>query len=672
MARFASTIDNQPIYATRALNDKDGNQIDTTYAKLTDIPNVPVQDVTVDGTSVVNGQGVAEITTPTFTQVQADWTEADSSEPSYIAHKPNLATVATSGSYTDLSNTPSIPTATSDLQNDSGFITSSDIPVTDVEVDGVSVVSGGVASITLPSVPVTDVTVNGTSVVSSGTAAVTVPTATSDLTNDSGFITASDIPAQVQSDWNETDNTDPAYIQNKPTIPAAQVNADWNSSSGVSEILNKPTLAAVATSGDYSDLSNTPSIPTATSDLTNDSGYITLSDVPAQVQSDWTESDNTDPAYIANKPNLAAVATSGSYTDLSNTPTINNVPAVTSSDDDKVLKASYSGGVGSYSWETETGTTYSAGTGIDITSNTISVENPLPASTSSDVDKVLKVDSQGDAAWTSESAVNLVAGSNITITQSGNNLTISSTGGGGGGGGVNADWDETDPLEPSYIENKPTPKTLTAGANISISEGQGTLTISASVPQVPVQDVTVDGTSVVSNGVAAITTPTVDQTYDGTSTNAQSGVAVAEGLSAKADVFDVGSGLNLDTTGSLPVIKFDTPTQYSTYTDVVASKAHTSVSAQFTAIVLGPFVTLSGHYDPMAVISISSNADTLLCTLKDGFKPVMDTYVTNYPGDGSIPYGGLHIAPNGNVYVHQNGTTNSQNRYFSITYIRQM
>lgn len=45
----------------------------------------------------------------------------------------------------------------------------------------------------------------------------------------------------VQSDWNENDNTSLAYIQNKPTIPAAQVNADWNSNSGVSEILNKPS-----------------------------------------------------------------------------------------------------------------------------------------------------------------------------------------------------------------------------------------------------------------------------------------------------------------------------------------------------------------------------------------------------------------------------------------------
>ena len=47
---------------------------------------------------------------------------------------------------------------------------------------------------------------------------------------------------------------------NKPTIPAAQVNSDWNSSSGVSQILNKPTLATVATSGDYTDLTNKPTV----------------------------------------------------------------------------------------------------------------------------------------------------------------------------------------------------------------------------------------------------------------------------------------------------------------------------------------------------------------------------------------------------------------------------
>ena len=38
--------------------------------------------------------------------VQADWTETDSSDDAYILHKPNLATVATSGAYSDLTGTP--------------------------------------------------------------------------------------------------------------------------------------------------------------------------------------------------------------------------------------------------------------------------------------------------------------------------------------------------------------------------------------------------------------------------------------------------------------------------------------------------------------------------------------------------------------------------------------
>lgn len=50
-------------------------------------------------------------------------------------------------------------------------------------------------------------------------------------------------------------------LSDKPSIPAAQVNSDWNANSGVAQILNKPSLSAVATSGEYNDLSNKPSIP---------------------------------------------------------------------------------------------------------------------------------------------------------------------------------------------------------------------------------------------------------------------------------------------------------------------------------------------------------------------------------------------------------------------------
>lgn len=39
------------------------------------------------------------------------------------------------------------------------------------------------------------------------------------------------------------------------------VNADWNAESGDAQILNKPTLATVATSGSYNDLTNKPTIP---------------------------------------------------------------------------------------------------------------------------------------------------------------------------------------------------------------------------------------------------------------------------------------------------------------------------------------------------------------------------------------------------------------------------
>lgn len=45
--------------------------------------------------------------------------------------------------------------------------------------------------------------------------------------------------AQVNSDWNSVSGV--SEILNKPTIPAAQVNSDWNAVSGVAEILNKPT-----------------------------------------------------------------------------------------------------------------------------------------------------------------------------------------------------------------------------------------------------------------------------------------------------------------------------------------------------------------------------------------------------------------------------------------------
>lgn len=53
------------------------------------------------------------------------------------------------------------------------------------------------------------------------------------------------------------------------------IGAGTSSFSGnYNDLSNKPTLATVATSGNYNDLSNKPSIPSKTSDLTNDSNYV--------------------------------------------------------------------------------------------------------------------------------------------------------------------------------------------------------------------------------------------------------------------------------------------------------------------------------------------------------------------------------------------------------------
>lgn len=97
-----------------------------------------------------------------------------------------------------------------------------------------------------------------------------------------------EIPAQEQSDWEEADSTKKSFIKNKPTIPEAQVNSDWNSETGVSRILNKPILARVATSGSYNDLSDTP-------------------EIPEQVQADWNQSDSSASDYIKNKPSFAGI-----------------------------------------------------------------------------------------------------------------------------------------------------------------------------------------------------------------------------------------------------------------------------------------------------------------------------------------------------------------------------
>lgn len=82
---------------------------------------------------------------------------------------------------------------------------------------------------------------------------------------------------------------------------------------------------------------------------------------------------NSNPIYADRAEKDASGNTiSTTYATKSELP--DGVPSVTSSDDGKVLQATYSGGAGSYSWETpSTGPTYSAGNMISLSNDTIAV-----------------------------------------------------------------------------------------------------------------------------------------------------------------------------------------------------------------------------------------------------------------------------------------------------------
>lgn len=66
-------------------------------------------------------------------------------------------------------------------------------------------------------------------------------------------------------------------ITGTPSIPPAQIQTDWNASSGLGVLLNRPSLSTVAVSGSYVDLSSKPTIPTDNNQLINGNGFTTAS-----------------------------------------------------------------------------------------------------------------------------------------------------------------------------------------------------------------------------------------------------------------------------------------------------------------------------------------------------------------------------------------------------------
>ena len=262
------------------------NAWDKNYNDLTNRPQIPTVPTNVS--SFTNDAGYITATQVPAAQVNADWTAvsgaaqilnkptlfsgnygdlvgkptnlsqfnndlglatvATSGSYNDLNYRPNLATVATTGNYNDLSNRPTIPTVPTNVSaftNDAGYVTSADVQ----QASG-------------------------------------VPTQVSAFTNDAGYITISQVPAQVNADWNATSGA--ARILNKPTLFSGNYSDLVGKPTNLSQFNNDLGLATVATSGSYNDLSNKPTIPTVPSNVSvfnNDAHYITEAQLSALLAS---------------------------------------------------------------------------------------------------------------------------------------------------------------------------------------------------------------------------------------------------------------------------------------------------------------------------------------------------------------------------------------------------
>ena len=165
-----------------------------------------------------------------------------------------LATVASTGAYSDLSGTP---TNVSSFTNDAGYLTSA-------PVDSVA---GKTGAVTLELDDLTDVTISG---VSAGESIVYNGTL-------SAFQNAT-ITASVAA-LNDVGDVDTTGVVNTNVIKYNSTSGDWEAGavaasevSGLatvattgaySDLSGTPTLATVATTGAYSDLTGTPTLGTA-------------------------------------------------------------------------------------------------------------------------------------------------------------------------------------------------------------------------------------------------------------------------------------------------------------------------------------------------------------------------------------------------------------------------
>jgi hypothetical protein len=262
-----------------------------------------------------------------------------------VTSKPTFAAVATSGSYTDLSNTPTgmatetyVNTAVSNLIDTApaALNTLNELAAALNDDENFATTITTAISLKADTSSLTAVATSGAYSDLSGTptlSAVATSGAYSDL---SGTPTLSAVA------------TSGAYsdLSGTPTLATVATSGSYADLSGT------PTLATVATSGSYSDLSGTPTLAT----VATSGSYADLSNTPTLA----TVATSGSYADLSNTPTLATVATSGSYADLSNTPSI---PTTL----DSLTDVNVGGAVDGNSFTNDTGFTTFSGSYDDLT-----------------------------------------------------------------------------------------------------------------------------------------------------------------------------------------------------------------------------------------------------------------------------------------------------------------
>jgi hypothetical protein len=192
-------------------------------------------------------------------------------------------------------------------------------------------------------------------------------------------------------------------LSGTPTIPAAQVNSDWNATTGLAQILNKPTIF----SGAYADLTGKPSLFSGV--------YADLTGKPTLFSGAYAD--------LTGKPTLATVAGTGSYTDLTNKPTLFSGAYADLTGKPTLFS-------GSYTDLTNKPTFVSALTTSDgLSANTaatgsVSITNTDKGSSQAIFKNVVVAGQTTVSATTNTDSLTLVAGTNVSITTSGKNVTI--------------------------------------------------------------------------------------------------------------------------------------------------------------------------------------------------------------------------------------------------------